>query len=392
MPNTLDANGLQIKESSEILEALKTGDATTPGFKQIYGDDTNFDTDTPDGNMLQNLTLQIRDPLELMLQIYTAKDPDQAIGQDLDAVAQYAGLTRQAGTYTAVTVEVTADRSVTLYGLDDADNEPFTVSDDEGNKFNLIATSNLSSGSNSLAFQAEEIGAIQVLANTLTNIDTPNLGITSVNNAAAGTTGVDEQSDSDFRILRQKSISAPGQAMIENLRSGLAAVSGIVESKVYENNTGSTVGVIPASSIWVIADGGATADIAEVIYKYRSLGCGMHGVVTSSITQSDGTTFIVGFDRAVSERLYLNLTVSHLTGTLDDAALKNYINANYLPTIYKTANSSDIITLINEYDSNIVVSVCEVSINNSDFYPSLAPSSQKNKFAVAVADITVTEV
>jgi uncharacterized phage protein gp47/JayE len=392
MANKLDANGLEINELADIVTAITDGTLDAPGLKMIYGSDINVDSDTPDGQQINIFALIVRDLLELLEQVYTAKDPDQAIGQDLDAGAQYCGITRVAGTYSTVSVTVTADRTVALYGLDDLDNSPFTISDDEGNKWDLITSVSASSGANTLTFQAQELGAVTALASTLVNIDTPTLGITAVTNAAAATAGVDEESDADFRIRRQKAIATPGQGNFANLYSGLSSVIGITDFAVYENNTAGTVDGIPAHGIWVIAEGGTDADIADIIYKYRGGGQPMTGSEDVDITQIDGSTFTVLFDRAVEERLYLNLTVAHLTGTLDDDALKAYINANYSPLLYAKANVSDIIALINEYDANIAVSVCEVSVNNSDFYSNLTPLSKQNKFKIAVADIAVTEV
>src|SRR5438309_2016807 len=106
MPNQIDANGITIETYQEILNAIVNGTPTVPGLKQIYGQDINVDSNTPDGQLINIFTLSKQDILNLIVQDYTSKDPDQAVGIALDALSQLCGITRQGGSYTRVAVTV----------------------------------------------------------------------------------------------------------------------------------------------------------------------------------------------------------------------------------------------------------------------------------------------
>ena len=211
MANEIDETGIHIETLEETLDAIIEGTVDVPGLKDIYGTDISVESDTPDGQQVNIYALAKQDLLNLIVQSYNSKDPDQAIGTALDAVCELCGIFRREGTYTLVSVTVVTDRSLTLDGLDTSDT-PYTVSDATGNEFELIATSNLTAGDNILAFQAKEIGSIEVLPNTITVAVTIVLGVLSLNNPAAATTvGLDEETDAELRIRRQASIAVPSQ-------------------------------------------------------------------------------------------------------------------------------------------------------------------------------------
>ena len=222
MPNTITQNGIQIETYAEILSDLLNGVGDIPGFLAIYGSDINIDSNSPDGQMLNIFAESKLDMLNLEVDNYNAKDPDQAVGIALDMCCQYCGIYRKGGSYTQVVVAVTFTSSVTLNGLDNTGTTPFTVSDANGNKFNLIAGVSYTAGTYNLNFQAEEIGNVQVLPNTLTNIVTLILGISAVNNSAGPyQQGEDQETDAQLRLRRQISTSMPARSALEGIQGAL---------------------------------------------------------------------------------------------------------------------------------------------------------------------------
>jgi len=73
--------------------------------------------------------------------------------------------------------------TVTLYGLDNQNNNPFTVSDSSGNQYQLLVTQTFSPGtytsSTSVGFQAAKLGPVRSDVNTITNIITVTNGVSS---------------------------------------------------------------------------------------------------------------------------------------------------------------------------------------------------------------------
>jgi uncharacterized phage protein gp47/JayE len=361
--NYIDGNGITIQTYGSIIDQIVNGSPEVPGLVTIYGADINVASNTPDGQLINIFALSKMDILELCVSIYDSFDPDQAVGTALDNLSQICGLYRKGGSYTRTYITMVTDRALTLYGLDTS--TPFTISDNSGNQFYLI--NSLSFGSagtyGTVAFQAADIGYVQVIPNTLTNIVTVTIGVATVNNPSVPyQIGEDQESDANFRIRRQKTVALPAQGPVDSLVGGLNTVAGLIEAKVYENNTDATNSDnVPAHSIWVIVDGGSDADVADMIYRYRSMGCGMYGTTSVSVTPVYGSTFQVDFNRANYVGLQIKFHVDVLAGSsYSTDALKTAIANQYTLGIYEPADVSSIITLIKEINPSLIVSSCQV--------------------------------
>ena len=390
MPNQIDGNGIQIETFTEIWSDLVNGTSSVPGFYQIYGSDINLDQNSPDGQMINNFALAKQDVLELLVQIYNSKDPDQAIGIDLDAVCQLCGITREGGTYTQVFVLINTSQALNLNGQDSS--SPFTVQDSNGNQYQLINSTSLVQGNNTLAFQAVNIGAVQCLANTVTIPVTVVAGVNSINNpSAAYQTGVDQETDAQLRQRRQVSVALPAQGAVQGLQGGLYTVSGLNQAVVYENTTLITNSYgVPGKSIWVIVDGGADADVANMIYAYRSMGCGMYGGHSVNVTLPDGTLFAILFDRVVLQTLYIKFHLDSIdSGSIDNNLVKNGLVSDYIFSIFEPADITTVTSLIHSIDNTLIVSSCQVSIDNTNWFNSILPSSKNNKFSLSAGNITI---
>ena len=389
--NQIDAYGCQIQTLQEILDDIKNGTPDTPGMVQIYGSDINMESNTPDGNMINIYGLSKLDVLEFLTQIYSAQDPEQAAGVALDAVAQYNGLTRRGGTYTQTSVVVTSDRSLTLNGQDTS--TPFTVADATGNLFQLISSSAVTAGDNTLSFKAVDIGAVEVALNTITVITTPILGITAVNNPTApSATGTDEETDAQFRLRRQATVAVPSQNTRAGLVGGLLTVDGVSDAVMIENTDASPDGDgVPGHGIWVIVDGGSDADIADMINRYRPPGCPMAGAEAVTVTQTDGTTIDIKFDYAVEEDLYVQFTLTSKSGgAIDEDEIKAGLVEQMTFGIYDMADITTVTRIVSTINPDVIVSNAGVSATGYSYSDSVIPSDKKNKFVLDASNITIS--
>lgn len=390
--NRIDESGIHIQTYDQVVAEIVDGTPDVPGLRQIYGADINVDQNSPDGQLVGIFALSKIDVLDLIVQDYDSKDPDQAVGVALDAVSQLCGISRKGGSYTETDVVVTTDRDINLTGLDDPSAVPFTVADSTGNKFNLIDSASLTTGENVLAFRAAELGQVQVLANTLTVPVTIILGVVSVNNPDGPyQDGANQETDAQFRIRRQKSVSAPAQGYLQALYGGLNDITGLVGAAVYENVTGSEDGDgIPGHSIWVVVDGGEDQAVAEAIYKYRNAGCGMKGDEDVVIVQVDGSDFHVFFDRATEENLYVQFHLDTIGGSYDADAIKQFLVDNYVFGINQYADITTLATLIRASNPNVVVSDAGVSNDDSSFPAVVYPTTKDKKFVLLAENIEIT--
>lgn len=396
MPDIIDANGLQVKTRAEIVSDLSTGVQTIfPG--------ANVNQNSPDGQLIGIIAQEAVDQRELLVQINAGFDPDQATGAILDERVTINNLIRQGGTYTIVPVDITVSQTVTLAGLDGNFNDPngtgFTVSDNAGNQYILQDTTTLTAGLTTLNFRAQLIGVVTPIINTITNAVTVVIGVTSVNNSSTALSiGQNQETDAQLRTRRNKSVALASAGYLNGLLGAVLALPGVISAVLYENVTNVTdANGIPAHGIWLIVEGGANTDIANLIYDKKSYGANMKGAVSVDIPTPSGGTFIAQFDRPTAEDLYIEFNIQ---GTVTGAqfsvsAIKQYIVNNLLYNIGEAAETSSItavaLAAIQATSGNVGVPLdVKVSSDDAAWIDYLLPSTLDKQFTLSTAHINIT--
>lgn len=392
MPNVIDATGLTIKTKAEIISALLNGEAGYPGLLAIYGAGINVGPNSPDGQLLQILAQVATDQEELIAAVNAFFDPDQAIGTVLDDRCAINGVTRQGATYTFQNIDVTVTAALTLPGLDTSN--PFTIADSNGNQFFLVTSYSFGgAGTQSLQFRAATIGPVLTTIGTITNIVTPQSGVTGVNNSvAASAVGQAQETDASLRLRRAASVSLPSKGFLEGLEGALIDIEGVKQAIVLENITNSTdANGIPGHSIWCIVDAPSTANpaIANAIYVKRNAGCGMKGAIDVPVPQIDGSTFHVLFDNPTPVDLFINLDIAAVTGTFDATYIRNQLLALLTYQIGQTADVTTIVALIKAIAPNVVVTNEGVSLTNSGYASTLTPAAVDDIFVPGLLTVYI---
>lgn len=391
MPDAITSDGLTTATQTELITYFSAL------LRSIYGPDINLDSDSPDGQwMLAGLVQPGLDVRDLITQVNSQFDPDQAIGVILDQRVAINGIQRQGGTFTLTNITLTASQALNLYGLDQTANAPYTVQDAQGNKW-ILQSSFVVAGAGTyvLSFQAENPGAVISVPNTITLPVTIVLGITSINNPTTySSLGMAEESDAALRIRRQKSVSLSSQGYLEGLIAALENITGVTFTQVYENTTGSTDGDgIPGHSIWVIVAGtGTAASIANAIYTKRNAGCGMKGTQTYNIAQVDGSNFTIRWDTVTAQDLFIKFTASSLDGVNPPniAAVRAGLVTSFAPGVYEQVNINDLATAVQAIDNNTLVTSAGFSTSSGGSYTNtLTPNAKNKQFAVSSPDIII---
>jgi uncharacterized phage protein gp47/JayE len=393
MSDILDGDGLTLKTLPEIVTEL--GD----GLKAIYGDDINIGSDTPDGQLINIVAQEAIDLREVLRDVNSSFDPDQAQGAVLDQRVAINGTKRRGATFTIQPISITVDRSVTLSGLDasaDLIEIPagvYTVKDDAGNQFVLLATVTVAAGTHSLSFRASNIGAVQTTINTITIPVTAIAGVTAINNTSGVTTqGVDEESDAALRLRRQRSIAGSSQGYTDSLEAKILSLDDVSACNVEENTTAVTdSNGIPPHSVWCVVENGSNADIAEAIYEKKSAGCGTKGSVSVTVTRVNGRTVVMKFDRPVLINLYIRATLAVPSGgSIDTDYLKAQIVANITYLIGEDATSDEIVCFLKNLNPLYRITLAGISTNGSTWFEYIAAASIQNKFVLDATRITLT--
>lgn len=392
MPNQVTSAGLETATQAEYITQFTTA------MQAIYGADINLDPSTPDGQMMVIYIQAVLDVLDLLTQVYNMFDPDNAIGTILDQRVAINGIQRQAGTNTITDVTITVDQALNIYGLEQTNQPIYTVADNAGNEFELSNSHSFSgAGSTALQFQAKVAGAVLTTPNTITVPITVVLGVTTINNPDTYITlGINEETDAQLRLRRQQSVSFSSQGYLTSLLAALENITTVNSAYVYENVTGSTDGDgVPGHSIWVIVSGGTAADVAEAIYKKRNAGCGMFGAQTYTITQVDGSPFVVKWDNVSSESLFIKFDATSLDGVNppNTVAILAQLPTLFIPGVYEKVNINDLATLVQEIDPNTLVTNAGFSTTLMGSYTStLTPTAKNYQFSVTSGNTHITVV
>jgi uncharacterized phage protein gp47/JayE len=384
------ATGLTIQTYDEIFEELAAA------YRTIYGADINLDPDSPDG---QRVGIEAKARLDIQsfaLALYNQFDPDFAIGGMLNKIIKLAGPSRRPATRSQVDVTITTDRVLTLpvgYAVED-DLRQLWVTTEE-----LIMTA----GANAVTLVAENFGAVEADAATVTTPSTIVIGVISVTNAAAATVGVDEETDAELRTRRALSLQAPATSTTGGLFSALGSVAGVTDLVIYENDQDTTdvLRNIAPHTLWIVIEGGTVADIVETIAKNKTGGTGLKGTVSGDYVETlykpDGTVYYIThtmeFDRPVDVPLYVSLTVEGEVGsTLDLPAIKAAIAAHDFEIGTGVSAGQLYADAYSIPSSTYTVTLLEISDDDVTYTDGALSPGYDGIFSIDVANITITDI
>lgn len=294
----LTSQGFQTKTFDEIKNEL------IQSFESFYGPINT----SPESAIGQQINIQAEREAELwdaMQAIYNSQYPDTASGLSLDYAVQLTFITRRAATKTQVDVNLTGTAGTLIAAGSQA-------SDDAGNVYELRNDVTLdSNGDGSGVMLALEEGSLVVLANTLTNIETPISGWDTVNNPQDGTTGRDRESDDELRNRRQNSLTIASGCTVEGIRSRLLTdVDNVISARVIENPTENTDNDgRPPHSFEAIVGGGDQQDIADKIWETKPAGIQTYGNTTVIVTDSQGIDHAIDFSRPIQVFIWAKITL-----------------------------------------------------------------------------------
>jgi len=293
-------------------------------FYQRFVDDINasgtgpwdFSYDEPLGQVVAEQSVLLGEVSEGLQAVYDSRIVDNAVGialDDLCAVVNVYRLDAYAGSVTlrlygtAGTV-IPAGKTAQGGGLDGL--TLWAISD--------TATIGVGGYVDATAV-ATETGALAAPIGSITTIDTPVSGWTSVDNLAAAAAGSGIETDAELRVRRKISMKNTGGQSVQAIGAALYAIDGVQGAIVVDNyTTASTViqGVTldQKSIAAILYPASLTADqieqVATVLAKQGVGGIEQMGSETATITDSrTGVSRSVYWDYASSKSVTTDITV-----------------------------------------------------------------------------------
>jgi uncharacterized phage protein gp47/JayE len=360
----------------------------TAEMVEIYGGDINLESNTPDGQRLNIEAQAEADMGELLRDTINGLNIDTASGNDLDRLALFKMIKRRGGSYTIMPILIITNRILSLENT-------FRISDTQGNTYHLQSQATLVNGDNILNFVSDTIGDIVPPLNTINTIVSVTLGVVSVSNPYSPLfVGAQEESDAVLRERLKQSSVLGGQGSVDNIRSAILQVDGVVSCTIDSNRTNATnANGTPAHYNWIVVNGGADIDVANAIYETINNGAGMKGSVVVGIQTQQETIENIIFDRPQAEDLHISFTVTARTSevVVEEEALKEYLVSNFKGKINGSVDNNQIIDLLIHYNNGIYlyfnVLVDKVSppalviVQNTNF---------NNYFTLSANNITIT--
>ena len=255
--------------------------------------------------------------------VYYSAFVNSTEGTGLDNVGMYLTITRRPATKSI--------GEITIFGEDGATIEKgFRVATQNGIVFETLETVELKLGRANVKVQSigagkdknAEAGAINVVVN-------PRPDVIKVTNAEATDSGLDTETDDEFRDRYKKSYSKAGGSTVPALTSALLDIDGVVDAEVVENVTMETVDGIPPKSFECFVYGGDEGKIIDAIYRNKSAGIQAFGEIKKEVTDEKGRTHTIGYTKAKTTDIWVKIKVKKDSDYKGDDALKRFV-INYI--------------------------------------------------------------
>lgn len=274
--------------------------------KSIFGENFNVSPESPDGQINGVISESNANLWEIAEEAYNAFNPSAATGAALSNLVQLNGIERLRATKSRVQVTLSGTTGTII------PQGSLISTSDTGNEFSTVSEIVLDGAGNGSVFATSvDFGPVQALAGTLTQIDTPITGWSTVTNSFDADLGSKEETDVELRARRERSVAIAGQAMVDSIFAAVANIDGVTNTVVLENDTNSTDGNgLPPHSFQVIAVGGTSADIAQTIWNKKPAGIASFGNVSETILDSQGISHDISFSRPTEVDIYVEVTVT----------------------------------------------------------------------------------
>ena len=282
--------------------------------RKIFGEDINLDADTQDGQLIAIFAAAVNDVNAQAIATYNSFSPLTAKGIALDNAVAVNGVTRQEATASQVDLRIIGQAGTTIING--------VATDNFENRWLLPAQVVIPvSGEITVTAVAEELGAIEAAANSITKIGTPTLGWQSVTNPLAATVGVAVETDNELRDRQVQSTALPSVALWEGIIASLLNLDGVTRVSGVNNDTDTVdSNGIPAHTIAMIVEGGQVDEIGETIFLKKCEGTGTFGSVSTTYVDEYGFPHNILFSRPTIVPIYVTLTINPAANYLSSVA------------------------------------------------------------------------
>lgn len=305
----LDRAGFKRQRFDDIFTSME-GKA-----KEVFGETANTSERSPLGLLLRVVAWALARLWQDTEQVYNSGYINTAIGNNLDRLGPYVGVTRITEQYATGSVILTGTPGYIvpagfrlgagdIYFETDADNPIGS-----GGTVTATVTAVSPGQSGNLA------------AGMIADIVNPNADVSSVNNLQPTEGGREKETDEEFRDRFTQSVSTGGSGTVDSIRGIILGVKGVRAATVVEN-----VSMVPDSagrpgkSFEAYVLGGTAADIGAAIFSKKAAGIESHGNESVTVMDLGGNAHEVHFSYAQTIDLAMRVTIDTTSSYPADGA------------------------------------------------------------------------
>lgn len=350
---------MKINEKGFVLSTLDENLTTwTTALRTVFGDDFNIKKEGVVDNVATASSLSKMDIENQIAFLIKQLNPYTSEGEWQDRLYSLIGLTRRQATYTVVSRTCSGTpNTVIAAGALTIENSSTKDQFKNNDPINFDST-----GKAFGSFTAEESGAIDLPTNALIRIITPLANLAGVYYEQGNTIriGQEYETDEEFRkrwMLNSSTASANTDDGLE--KALLELVNTDSDLQIFDNRTGETVDGIPAHSLRIVINTAYDDEtVAQTIFKHLVDGnmFGLQGAISVKVTDSEGESETIKFDRAEAQDIYIQIRVAVQNG-ISIATIQTEIKDNIIA--YITEHGFDMGSII--YANMFAASVYEVN-------------------------------
>ena len=273
--------------------------------KLLFGDDIDTSEQTPLGKYIRINTYDLAEMYEALEGVYYARFPNTASGVSLDRLCVFAGISRNAATYSEHTIKIigTAGTTVDMGFLVQSGDVVFHTMDyytigEDGTVETLV--------------QCNEAGTIgNVALGSIDTIVNPIANVTSIEHIEIVSLGDEEESDYELRQRFSETVAGIGSGPADAIRGAILRVPQVDGVSILTNETNETVGVLPPHSFICYVNAPATQDtlIAQAIFDKKPVGIQSIGDVSVTLKDDGGMNHTISFSRTIEKYIYIKATI-----------------------------------------------------------------------------------
>lgn len=282
-------------------------------YEADTGLDIDWDRDLFLGTITANNAARAAAAWEVLAEVASMLDPNNATGIHLDNVGALRGTSRNGSTYSRATVTLAGTASTIILA-----GKLVELGGDDGTaRWRLLEDATIGGGGTvSATFEAVDKGAVDA-ALTTASIVTPVSGWTSATFTAV-TVGTARETDSAYRLRQAQSLQATGGGSSAAMLGKVLDVDGVLAARVEENDTDTATTIdgisvdARAMAVVVYPSTLTTAQqtaLAKVLAT-KAAGTKLMGGESAAVTKSDGGTLTVYWDWASDVAVTIAVTVT----------------------------------------------------------------------------------